>query len=209
MLILAISVRVIMMASNIPEVNREHRAYIKIMSLLGNTPRNIFNDFQRVYASEECSEFTVKKWSLLFREWRAIGNEPRARRPVAATTSNNILKVSKLIEEEPQITVNNIDNHLDLSSGVVQEVLSSHLVVRKVFLRKVPHLLSESQKRARLNSAINLQKIMAIVIKFAYSRFVQMKPGYAFWSLYGSNRTSYGSQRLPTYCMSPSGPLGS
>ena len=87
------------MASKIPEINAEHRAYIKIRSLLGDTPRNIFNDLSRVYDSEACSESTVKKWSLRFREGReSIKDGPRAGRPITATTSNNISLVSEIIE---------------------------------------------------------------------------------------------------------------
>ena len=148
------------MASKIPEINAEHRAYIKIRSLLGDTPRNIFNDLSRVYGSEACSESTVKKWSLRFREGReSIKDDPRAGRPITATTSNNISLVSKIIEEYPHITIESIANHLDLSSGAVYEILSLHLGLRKLCSRWVPHLLSESQKNVRLNSAKSLLKV--------------------------------------------------
>ena len=116
------------MASKIPEINIEHRAYIKIRSLLGDTPRNIFNDLSRVYGSDACSESTVKKWSIRFREGReAIADDPRAGRPVTATTTNNISLVSKMIEEEPHITIEGIANHVDLSSGTVHEMFASWL----------------------------------------------------------------------------------
>ena len=148
------------MASKIPEINVEHRAYIKIRSLLGDTPRNIFNDLSRVYGRDACSESTVKKWSIRFRERReAIADDPRAGRPVTATTTNNISLVSKMIEEEAHITIEGIANHVDLSSGTVHEILSLHLGLRKVCSRWVPHLLSDSQKKARLNAAKSLLKI--------------------------------------------------
>ena len=141
-------------------MNVEHRAYIKIRSLLGDTPRNIFNDLSRVYGSDACSESTVKKLSIRFREGReAIADDPRAGRPVTATTTNNISLVSKMIEEEPHITIEGIANHVDLSSGTVHEILSLHLGLRKVCSRWVPHLLSDSQKKTRLDAAKSLLKI--------------------------------------------------
>ena len=38
------------MPSKIPEINVEDRAYIKIRSLIGDTPRNIFNDLSEFMA---------------------------------------------------------------------------------------------------------------------------------------------------------------
>ena len=62
----------------------------------------------------------MKNWSLRFREGReSIKDDPRAGRPITATTSNNISLVSKIIEEDPHITIQSIANHLDLSSGAV------------------------------------------------------------------------------------------
>ena len=145
------------MASKSSEILLEQRSYIKIRSLLSDTPRNIHQDLVTVFWEDACSESTVKKWSLRFRGGReSIEDDPRMGQPVTATTSNNITLVAEMCDSDPHITIEQLAGTLDLSTGSVHTILTKHLGVSKVCSRWVPHFLPQAQKKNRLRMAKNL-----------------------------------------------------
>ncbi|KAI6647180.1 Transposase [Oopsacas minuta] len=116
------------MASKSDEFLLEQRAYIKIRSLLGDMPRNIHQDLVQVYGGEVCSESTVKKWSLRFREGRvSVEDDPRMGQPIIATTENNIALVAEMCDSDPHITIEQLATSLTLSTGSVHAILTKHL----------------------------------------------------------------------------------
>ncbi|KAI6647395.1 Transposase [Oopsacas minuta] len=122
------------MASKSNEFLLEQRAYIKIRSLLGDTPRNIHQDLVQLYGGEACSESTVKKWSLRFREGRvSVEDDPRMGQPIIATTENNIALVAEMCDSDPHITIEQLATSLTLSMGSVHAILTKHLDVDKIF----------------------------------------------------------------------------
>ncbi|KAI6654465.1 hypothetical protein LOD99_861 [Oopsacas minuta] len=138
------------MASKSNEFLFEQRAYIKIRSLLGDTPRNIYQDLVLVYGGEACSESTVKKWSLRFREDRVSAkDEPRIGQPIIATTANNIALVAEMCDSDPHITIERLAISLTLSAGSVDAILTKHLSMSKVCSRWVPHLLNQTKKKTQ------------------------------------------------------------
>ena len=110
-----------------------------------------------------------------------------------------------MIEEEPHFTIEGIANHVDLSSGTVHEILSLHLDLRKVCFRWVPHLLSDIQKKARLDAAKSLQKIYGHCNETRlFEICTGMKPGYGFHSHYVRNRIEYVQNRVLDFrCFNP------
>ncbi|KAI6651277.1 Transposase [Oopsacas minuta] len=116
------------MTSKFNEFLLEQRAYIKIRSLLGDTPRNIHQDLVQVYGGEACSESIVKKWSLRFREGRvSVEDDPRMGQPIIATTANNIALVAEMCDSDPHITIEQSATSLTLSTGSVHAILTKHL----------------------------------------------------------------------------------
>ncbi|KAI6656110.1 Transposase [Oopsacas minuta] len=145
------------MTSKSNEFLLEQRTYIKIRSLLGDTPRNINKDLVQVYGGEACSESTVKKWSLRFREGRvSVEDDPRMGQPIIATTANNIALVAEMCDSDPRITIEQLATSLTLLTGSVHAILNKHLGMSKVCSRWVPHLLNQTQKKTQVRIAKKL-----------------------------------------------------
>lgn len=62
------------------------------------------------------------------------------------------------MQKDARITVREIARHTGLSSGSVHQVLRNRLKLRKIFARWIPHILSDEQKRGRVQVAKQLLK---------------------------------------------------
>lgn len=98
------------------------------------------------------SEETVRLWFKEFeRGRRQLEDEPRSGRPADAVTDENIRLVEKLIREERNITVREIEQEVGINVASVERILHNHLGVHKVASRWVPHLLTPEQKEQRVD----------------------------------------------------------
>ncbi|CAF0927399.1 unnamed protein product [Adineta ricciae] len=80
------------------------RFYIKIRPALSISARVIYDELSSVYDREE------------------IEDKARLPRPITETTAENIEQGRLLIDDDPRITVEDIQEHTDLSYGTVQRV---------------------------------------------------------------------------------------
>ena len=124
----------------------------------------IFYDFKRGLSVTDCSDQlsatfgesapskpTVYKWYREFSLGRkSIKVDPSPGRPVSVTTQENVEAVRKLVDRDRRITYDEIQEELGLSSTTIHKILHEHLKLRKVCARWVPHMLTENQKRARV-----------------------------------------------------------
>ncbi|CAF3407706.1 unnamed protein product, partial [Rotaria socialis] len=74
-----------------------------------NLPKSIFDDLCTALRDQAPSYNTVVRWSKLCCEGRKeVEDEPRPGRPVTETTSDNIEKVRHLIDNDPYLTIDEI-----------------------------------------------------------------------------------------------------
>ena len=133
-------------------MNKENfRFYIKVRTALGIQPTTIYDELSAVFGDEAPSFRSVARWSKWFREGREeIEDEARPGRPITETTSENIEQVQSLINDDPCITIDELEAQTDLSRGTVQRIVSDHLNLRKVTARYVPKYLTDFQKAERV-----------------------------------------------------------
>ncbi|CAF3370476.1 unnamed protein product [Rotaria socialis] len=104
---------------------------------------------KKVHSFTSCN--TVVRWSKLCREGReGIEDEPRPGRPVTETTSDNIEKVRRLIDNDPYLTIDEIQVETGLSHGTTQRIVSGHLKLKKITDRWIPNQLTDSQRAERV-----------------------------------------------------------
>ncbi|CAF0968457.1 unnamed protein product [Rotaria sp. Silwood1] len=94
------------------------RFYLKVRTALNIQPTIIHDELHTVFGNESLSFRTVARWSKWFREGREeIEDETRPGRPITEATSENIEQVHSIINDEPYITVKELQAQTDLSHG--------------------------------------------------------------------------------------------
>jgi histone-lysine N-methyltransferase SETMAR len=133
-------------------MDKEHvRFYIKVRTALDIQPIVIYNELHTVFGDQAPFLRTVQRWSKAFLEGREeVEDEQRSGRPVTETTTENIDQIRDLIDDDPYLTVDEIEEQTGLSHGTVQRIISDYLQLRKITARYVPKHLTNSQKTERM-----------------------------------------------------------
>ena len=127
------------------------RFYIKMRTALSIPARIIYDELNSIYGNEAPGLSTVKRWSKLFRDGREeIEDEARPGRPMTETPTENIEQVRLLIDDDPCITIEDIQEQTDLSHGTVQRIVTDHLKLRKITARYIPKDLTDLQRAERV-----------------------------------------------------------
>ncbi|CAF4414632.1 unnamed protein product, partial [Didymodactylos carnosus] len=102
-------------------------------------------------ADSSSSSSNCSTWSKWFRDGREdVEDEERVGRPITETTTENIRQVEDLINDDPYITINELEAESGLSHGTIQRIISDHLQLKKVTARYVPKHLTNFQKAERV-----------------------------------------------------------
>ena len=121
----------------------------------------IYYDYKKKLSQEEClkslqktfgdscvSHTTVYRWYAEFNRARDhFEDEPCTGRPRSAVTPENIEAVRQLVNMDPHITYQKIDDTLEIGSAAVRLILHDNLGLKKITCRWVPHFLTEAQKQ--------------------------------------------------------------
>ena len=129
-------------------MDEEHlRFHIKVRTALHIQPTVVHNELHTVFDDQAPSLRTVQRWSKWFREGREeVEDEERPESPVKETTPENMDWIGNSINDDPYLTVDEIEQQTGLSHGIVQRIISDHLQLRKVTTRYVSKHLTNSQK---------------------------------------------------------------
>jgi len=192
----------------------EYRSYIKIRTLLEQTPTAIHEDLVTVFGDQAPTYRTVAKWSKYTKEGKMdVEDKPRSGRPVTETTTENIARVRSVIDQDPHSTYDDIIAETLLSRGTIENIIHQHLKMRKVTSRWVPHDLTPEQKKERLrickenlrmieSGSWRLGDIITGDETWIYFRQIRRKASNASWIEEGQSpgtitkRSQYAPKRL-------------
>ncbi|KAI6651839.1 Transposase [Oopsacas minuta] len=137
------------MASTDDNFNFKWRAYIEFRTILKIQPVQIFSELQEILCVDCPSRSTLQRWAARFRFGDAdVTDLPRSGRPISTTTSENIALIESMVMEDKCITVNQLEQSMEISSGVIHTILTTELGYRSICGKWVPHKLSENQRLA-------------------------------------------------------------
>lgn len=103
------------------------------------------------FSGVQLSYETVRKWYSRFRDGdERLEDREREGRPKTAVTEENVEKIKDLIESNPRISYDGIQQCLKIGRQAVNTILTEHLRVKKVAAKFVPHLLTSNNKAARV-----------------------------------------------------------
>ncbi len=101
--------------------------YIKVRTTLNIQSRIIHDELNSVYGDQASSLRTVERWLKLFRDCREdIEDKPRPGRPITETTFENIEQFRLLINDDPYLTLEQLEHQTDLSHGTIHRMISDH-----------------------------------------------------------------------------------
>ncbi|CAF5132151.1 unnamed protein product, partial [Rotaria sp. Silwood1] len=114
-------------------------------------PSVIYNELHSVHGDQVPCLRTVERWAKWFREGlEEIEDETRPGRPVTETTSENIEQVHLLIDDDPHITIEEVQEQTGLSHGTIQRIITDHLNLKKITARYIPKDLTDFQRAERV-----------------------------------------------------------
>ena len=128
-----------------------YRAYILIRHKLGKSVKEIHDELVLACPDDAPSHMTVWRWVDRFKhgiEDLEDNNRPGA--PITATIPQNIEAVRQLINDDPHISLHQLEAQTSLSYGTIERIIHDHLQLRKLASRWIPYMLTAAQKAKRL-----------------------------------------------------------
>ncbi|KAI6653975.1 Transposase [Oopsacas minuta] len=127
------------MASKDDNFNLKWRAYIEFRTILKIQPVQIFSELQEILGVDCPSRSTVERWASCCRSGDAdVIDLPRSGKPVSATNSENIALNGSMVMEDKYITVNQLEQSMEISSGAIHTILTTELGYRSICGKWVP-----------------------------------------------------------------------
>ena len=114
--------------------------------------KEIHEDFMKTLGNESPSYSTVKKWAAEFkRGGESIEDDARSGSPKDATTDENVEIILNLVMCDRRLDLQSIVSEVGISFGAVQTIPTDILGMSNVSARWVPRMLTDDQKRSRLD----------------------------------------------------------
>ena len=130
------------------------RTVIKFFCLLGKEPPEVHGSLVEALGAFAPSIQTVRKWVAAIKEGREdVQDEQRSGRPVSASNAENVEKTEQAVAVDRRRTCEDLAEDVGVSVGTMHHILTDVLQKTKVFSKWVPHLLSDKQKAARVQSS--------------------------------------------------------
>ncbi|KAI6651397.1 Transposase [Oopsacas minuta] len=118
---------------NLDNFNLKWRAYLELRTILKIQPIQIFSELQEILCVDCHSRSTVERWAARFRSGDAdVTDLPRSGRLVSATTSENIALIESMVMEDKCITVNQLQQSMEISSEAIHTILTTELGYRSI-----------------------------------------------------------------------------
>ena len=156
-------------AENVIEI----RAYIKGRSLLGLKPVDIHREVCDIYGKGQMSYMTICRWVARFKSGhQQLKDAAHTGRPATTTTKHNIELIRQILEKDARYTVRQLAKMTGLSLARIHCILKKHLKLGKINARWIPHLLTDDQKRSRVDKAKSLLKKYPKYSKKAFDNLV-------------------------------------
>ena len=145
------------MPKNMTFTSADVKSYIKVCSYLGKSATEIYETLQAPGLGSVLSRDSIFRWSRDFKKGKSGISDGRGKAtPRQTNTKKNIDAVKALIDRDCRISIEEIAESVGISSGSVWNILHNDLGLRKLSARWIPHILTDENKRVRLEYATQL-----------------------------------------------------
>ena len=148
---------------------RDHMRFYTFMRLkLGDSTTKILQNLHTVFGPTCVNRSTVFRWVEAFQREQgpsSAGKGPG--RPFSVRNEQNIALVKSLVDEDPHSTIRELSEACDLSVGTIHSILHEDLHMRNLAARWVPHLLTDEQKKRRVDCSRQLLRDFSLIVPSA------------------------------------------
>ena len=140
----------------------EHqRYYIFVSWKNGKTPSQIHKELQVAEGPKALSLRTIYRWIEAFEEGENdIKDNSRSEHPRKAITQRVIAKIEELVNEYSHIPIRIIEEEVGILKERIGYILHNELNLHKVCAKWVPHVLTEENKKNRVEISKQLLEIL-------------------------------------------------
>jgi histone-lysine N-methyltransferase SETMAR len=133
----------------------EVRSVIKFLNAQSIAPIEIRRQLCRVYGPNVMSKQMVRRWCRQFSAGRqSVHDEKRSGRP-SISTDDLVELVQERIMENRRFTITELSSHFpQISRSLLHEIVTEHLLFRKLCARWVPKQLTPEHKTKLMESAL-------------------------------------------------------
>ncbi|KAJ4447820.1 hypothetical protein ANN_09828 [Periplaneta americana] len=133
----------------------EVRSVIKFLNAQSIAPIEIHRQLCQIYGPNIMSKQMVRRWCWQFSEGRqSVHDEERSGRP-SHINDDHVEVVRQCIMENRRFTITELSSHFpQISRSLLHEIVTKHLLFKKVCARRVPENLSSEPKMQRLGAAL-------------------------------------------------------
>ena len=129
----------------------EIRAYINLRNKMAIDGRTIHSELVTSLGGSAPSLRTVYRWIQHSKTREGVVEDmQRVGRPRTGISPPNVDQVHRLIEENPQISLDHLQERTKLCRGTLVNIIHHQLKMRKLLARWIPHDLNPTQKLKRL-----------------------------------------------------------
>jgi len=135
----------------------EKRAVMKYLFIKGMSCKDIYDDMLATLGDDAPSYSVVKNWVAEFKRGRSsVVDEHRSGRPKDASSTENVQIVNDMLNKDRRLTIRYIAETTGINSSTVHRIISEDLRMKKVSARWVPRMLTEEQKKMRVDVCTDL-----------------------------------------------------
>lgn len=138
---------------NVTKENCRFYAYVEYKR--NKKPKEIYEALYEVFGDDAPGYSTVKRWIADYEKGKGdlLTEELRSGRPVTAGGDNNADVINDLIDEDPHLSVRDLELETGLSSSTIHRILTNKLNYRFISSYWVPMILNSEQKQNRVKAA--------------------------------------------------------
>ena len=130
------------------------RVNIQFCVKLGDNLMETTRKLNTAYGSECPHRNTISKWYHYFKQGGTeTGMQPKEGRPPNPVNPRLLKAITDYLVENPKTSLSLLSTELGESKGYLQHIINTRLEFRKVLAKWVPKLLSDEQKKKRVNDA--------------------------------------------------------
>lgn len=135
----------------------EQRICIKFCFKLGKTANETHKMLVQAFGESSMKKTSAFEWYSRFKNGRiSVNDDERSGRPISMRTPEAVTQITILINEDPKITVREIEEETGLSKSLCATIIKDDLQLKKTPSKFVPMLLSPTQKKIRLETSLNM-----------------------------------------------------